>query len=664
MFNKLIIMLILFIFNVSIFANQLNSETSPYLLQHKDNPVNWYAWNDKTLQKAKKENKLIFLSIGYSTCHWCHVMAKESFEDNEVAKLLNDNYISIKLDKEQFPHIDTYYQNIYKLLNNKSGGWPLTIILTSDMKPYFAATYIPKYSGYGSKGLMNILNDIKDTPSNKLQLKANAILNIVSNTLNTKQKIVKIDTKLEDKIFKQYQSYFDYKSKGFSIEPKFPHASNLNLLLKIYEINKNKDVLTMITSTLNAMANGGIYDQIDGAFYRYTVDKKWELPHFEKMLYTNAELIEVYAKAYKITSNPLYKRVVQETIKEIDKRFKKDEVYQSASNADSKNFQGHSEEGFFFMYEYDLIEEYLEKYNINALEISQALEYFGILKDGNFDGDYSNTNIKNTNAPKNINKIKKLLSDYRIPKEYPFIDNKINTAWNSLYIKGKLKASSISTIYAKEALISLDNLLELMYIDGVLYHQTTKGIKPTQAGLLEDYSFMASALFEAYQVSLDKKYFILFEKLVQDSIKLFYKDNRWIESQDGFKTYASISGAGYASALGVHIQNIINYATVEAKTKYFSIVRRTIDDFSVLINKYPSYHPQASIATLSLKYEPVFIKSNKSNIKNIDISGVDYPFVYRYEQSDTKLYLGCKMNSCFSFSSNFIEVKKVVEDLL
>jgi len=662
MFKNLFI--ILFVYSSTLFANQLASETSPYLLQHKDNPVNWYAWNDNTFAKAKKEKKLIFLSIGYSTCHWCHVMAEESFEDHEVAKLLNDNYISIKVDKEQFPHIDTYYQNVYRMLNNRSGGWPLTIILTPDMKPYFSATYIPKFSGYGSSGLMDILTSIKDTPRNIIQLKANSILNIVNNTLNSKQKIVKFDTKFEEKIFKQYKSYFDYKNKGFSIEPKFPQEGNLKLLLKLYEINKKKEILQMITSTLDAMAKGGIYDQIDGGFYRYSVDKRWELPHFEKMLYTNAELLEVYIKAYKITSNPLYKQIVNETIKEIDKRFQEDKLYKSASNADSKNFNGYNEEGFYFMYEYDLIEEYLEKYNLSNKMIYDNLKYLNITKDGNFDSDFSNPNIKTLNKPDGFKRVKKLLSKYREQKEYPFIDKKINTAWNSLYIKAKLKASIIDARYKKEALESLDELLELMYTNKILYHQTIKGNTPTQKGLLEDYSFLASTLFEAYQVSLDKKYFKIYKQLIEDSVKLFYKNNRWQDSYDGFKTYASMSGNGYSSALAVHIRNILNYSTVLAKTKYFNIAKKTIDEFSNIINNYPSYYPDASVSVLALKYETVFIKSNKQNVKSINTNNIDYPFVYRYIQDDTNLYLACKMNSCFSFSSDFKEVKKVIEDLL
>ena len=662
MLKKIII--IIFIFTNLLFANQLANETSPYLLQHKNNPVNWYAWNDTTFKIAKKENKLIFLSIGYSTCHWCHVMAEESFEDKEVAKLLNDNYISIKVDKEQFPHIDTYYQNVYRMLNNRSGGWPLTIILTPDMKPYFSATYIPKFGGYGSSGLIDILTSIKNTPRNIIQLKANSILNIVNNALNSKQKIVKINTQLEDKIFKQYKSYFDFKNKGFSIEPKFPQENNLELLLKIYEINKDKEVLQMITSTLDAMAKGGIYDQIDGGFYRYSVDKKWELPHFEKMLYTNAQLLEVYTKAYQITSKALYKKVINETIKEIDKRFKQNNLYKSASNADSKNFQGHNEEGFFFMYEYDTIEEYLEKNNIKKDVILENLKYLNITKDGNFDSDFSNTNIKTNIIPKQFKKVQNLLSKYREQKEYPFIDSKINTAWNSLYIKAKLKASIINNRYKKEALESLDALLELMYKDNILYHQTIKGIVPTQKALLEDYSFLASTLFQAYQITLDKKYFNLFKKLIEKSVKLFYINNRWQESQDSFKTYASISANGYASALGVHIRNLLNYSTVLAKTKYFSIAKRTIGEFSTLINNYPSYYPQASIASLALKYETVFIKSNKKNLESIKLKNINYPFVYRYIQNDTDLYLACKMNSCFSFSSDFKKVKKVIEDLL
>ena len=659
---SLIIFVLLFQTNI-LNANQLSKETSPYLLQHKNNPVNWYPWGKQAFQKAIKEKKLIFLSIGYSTCHWCHVMAHESFEDKKVATLLNKDFVSIKVDKEQFPHIDNYYQSVYKTMNDKAGGWPLTIIMTADKKPFFAETYIPKDEGYGSRGLINILDIISAYDKNALVKSGNEVLEIIQQNNTITQKEVKISKDIEHKAVQQYKSNYDQTNKGFSYAPKFPQASNIITLLKIHNITKNKEALNMATDALTAMAKGGIYDQIEGAFYRYTIDSRWEKPHFEKMLYTNAELIEAYSNAYTITKDPLYKKVIDETITQIDKRFQTNGVYQSASNADSKNFEEENEEGFYFLYEYLDTVEYLEQKGVDKKTISNTLTYLGITEEGNFDGNFSNPKITSNNEPQGLKAVKKLLIELRDKKEYPFIDNKINTAWNSLYIKGKLTAGAVNQKYIQEAIYSLDKLLELLYIDGVLYHQTIIGIKPKQKALLEDYAFLSSALFEAYQKTLDKKYFILFEKLVKQSIEKFYKNNRWTESDDGFTTYAKINDTGYSSALAITINNIILYATVQADFKTLAIAQKTIAQFSNNINKYPSYYPNTLKAIMMQTYEPVFIKSSKENLNKIDIKDINHPFVYIHEfKSDD--FLACKLNSCFSYGKDFNKIKKDIEALI
>jgi uncharacterized protein YyaL (SSP411 family) len=638
-------------------SNHLSHETSPYLLQHKDNPVDWYAWNKEAFTKAKKEKKLIFLSIGYSTCHWCHVMAKESFENQKVATLLNKYFISIKVDKEQYPHIDQYYQKIYRIMHHKGGGWPLTIILTSDMKPLFSATYIPKDSGYGSQGLINILNQIIKIPQQKLEKYGNNINQQAYNNQNKQTTTQPLDKQLENKTIKQFGSYFDFKYNGFSIAPKFPHASSIDLLLKLYQITKNPQALKMATLALDSMAKGGIYDQIEGGFFRYSVDQRWEIPHFEKMLYTNAELISSYTQAYNITHNPLYKKVVINTIAQMDKRFEQQHLYKSASNADSVDHNQKEAEGFYFLFDYFKVYNYLKRHNIDEKTIKNSLEYLGINQDGNFDGELSNTHITNDHPPKSIDKIIKLLAQYRTKKSYPFIDYKINTAWNALYIKAKFQASIFDKRYIQEAIVSLDVLLDTMFKNNTLYHQTILKVQPTQKALLEDYSFLASCVFEAYEVTLNKKYFKIFSKLVQNSIKIFYKNKRWFTSNDLLKIYANIDEGGYKNSLATNLMNILKYATLEANNNYIGIVKQTLQQFSSQLNQYPSYYPTALKTDLMLKYSPIFIKSNKTNLNKIDINSIDYPFLYRYVY-DTKLYLACKINSCFSNNLNFNIVKK------
>ena len=655
MILKYIILVILF-YTSLLSSNHLVDETSPYLLQHKDNPVDWYPWGHDAFVKAKDENKFMFLSIGYSTCHWCHVMAEESFEDKQVAKLLNDSYISIKVDREQYPHIDKYYQKIYHILNKKGGGWPLTIILTSDMKPIYAGTYVPKYSGYGSLGLVKILNNLKNKDKKKLNKFGQSILNILEQNkevINSQN----IDKDIEEKTIKQFINYYDFKYKGFSKHPKFPHASSIDILLDLYKITNNSNAFNMAIDSLKSMAKGGIYDQISGGFYRYSVDEKWQIPHFEKMLYTNAELIEVYTKAYKLTKNSLFKNIVIETIQEIDKRFLQNGVYKSASNADSKNFHGENEEGFYFIYDYDSIYEYLQ--NKKVKNIKNSLHHFGIMEDGNIDGDYCNPYIAD-NTKINISKIKEYLAKYREKKEYPFIDNKINTAWNALYIEAKLKASTFDKRYLDEALKSLDSLLKMMYIDGVLYHQSIYRKIPTQQALLEDYSFLISTLFQAYQLTLDEKYFKLFDKFVEESINKFYKNGKWLDSNDGFISYASLDDNAYKNALANLFNNLILYSTVNADIKILDIVKKSIKSFSVELNKYPSYYPTALKTLLLDKYPPIFIKSIKNNLNSIDLATIKYPYIYK-KVYDTNNYLGCASNSCFSYSKDFSDIKSDIE---
>lgn len=644
-------------------ANHLANETSPYLLQHKDNPVDWYPWGNEAFDKAKKEHKLIFLSIGYSTCHWCHVMAHESFENKQFAALLNKYFVSIKVDREAFPHIDAYYQKVYRIMNHKSGGWPLTIMMSADKKPFFSGTYVPLSAGYGSRGLTSIINSVAATSHQKLSQIGEKVLASLQQSQNISNQKVSIHSDLAKRTIKEFQSYYDFKNSGFSTRPKFPEASNIILLLKLYEITQNKESLNMDLKTLDAMANGGIYDQIEGGFYRYSVDEKWQIPHFEKMLYTNGELLQAYALAYKHTKNPLYKKVIDETMAQIDKRFKINQVYMSASNADSKNFNGEKEEGFYFLYIYDEVVQYLQRKGFKITEIDAVLRYLSISDDGNFDGDFSNPHIAEKTAPKNLKKIKKLLVEMRLKKEYPFIDNKINTAWNATYIKGMFKARIVNKKYIVQAKTSLDALIEKMYLKGVLYHQTIPGVVPKQKALLEDYAFLTSALFEAYQATLEPKYFYLYKQLIAKSITLFYKDGRWLESNDGFTTYASISQRAYANALAQQSINILNYATLEADAKKYAVAKEMLENYAKAINANPSRYPTATLASLMFEYGTVFIKSTRNNLNKVDADEIQYPFVYKYV-SDTNAYLACKINSCFSYDAKFEKVKKDIESLI
>ncbi|HIP62069.1 MAG TPA: thioredoxin domain-containing protein, partial [Sulfurovum sp.] len=314
--KKIIVLLLVFhaLYAEHKFTNALVNESSLYLKQHAHNPVNWYPWGEEALEKAKKENKLIFLSIGYSTCHWCHVMREESFEDEAIAAMLNEDYISIKVDREELPQIDKKYQKLYMDMQGKRGGWPLNVFLTATLEPIHIAIYIPATKGYGSLGMMDMLPAF----SKSYRENPKEIAKLVLSYKNVKKKNKSLEQNLTigiiSKVMMEIENSFDTKWAGFATRPKFPEASKIELLINIYKLNGDKKALQMAKSTLKAMAEGGIYDQIEGGFFWYTTDERWHIPHFEKMLYTNAELIPQYVSMYEITKNPLYKKVVTQTI--------------------------------------------------------------------------------------------------------------------------------------------------------------------------------------------------------------------------------------------------------------------------------------------------------------------------------------------------------------
>ena len=647
-------LLMLFVFSS---ANELSQSTSPYLLQYKENPVNWMEWSDRAFKKAKDEQKLIFLSIGYSTCHWCHEMARLSFSQKDVAEILNKDFVSIKVDKERLSYIDSYYQEGYRIINNKSGGWPLTVILLPNKKPVYFGTYMPK------EMLKDLLREIASSKKEKLNAVASDIEKSLTSYKNIKVNEGEIKNDLLQKAFNGYKEMYDFENKGFSQAPKFPQANSIDALLNIYLIKGNKEALTMATDMLDAMARGGIYDQIDGGFFRYSVDAQWTIPHFEKMLYTNAELISVYAKAYKLTKKKLYAKVVKESIKEMDKRFMHNGLYFSASNADSKNEKAKEQEGYYFVFAYKEALDYLVAHKVPKVRAKEVLEYFGIEDIGNFDyGAYSNPSIKKSDA--NYETERQLLSKLRATKEYPFIDKKINTAWNALYIKAKLDAGVVDVQFKKEALSSLDKLLNLMYKKGELYHQTLLPNEPTQKGLLEDYAFVADALFSAYESTLEHHYLNSYKTMVKRSTALFYKENSWFQSTDkNFKVKASVDSGSYKSALALNLQNILRYVAIGGEYTLLDSVDKSMKSSAFYINSYPQYYPTAFNTALMYGQGLYIVKGNKDALIKSDFSGLGYPFIYK-KAEDSKEYSICGVQSCFSTVPSIKEVKKEILKLL
>ena len=568
-------------------TNELIKEDSPYLLQHAHNPVNWMAWSEKALLKAKDENKLIFLSIGYSTCHWCHVMERETFEDEVSAKLLNDSYVSIKVDREEMPDLDKYYQDVHYLLTKRSGGWPLSIIMTPTQQVIFAGTYLPPKSAQGRMGFRELTSFIKgkfDDDFEEVQKSAMSIEAAIKHyerSFEQKQSIEKVA--VVEAFVSNVKASYDDVSKGVGSAPKFPHASTWNALLDIYAKTGNLEALYMSEDALTAMANGGINDQIEGGFYRYSVDEAWVIPHFEKMLYTNAELIEVYAKLYSLTQKPLFEEVVDKTIEAMDERFLKEGLYLSASDADSEG-----EEGKYFVFGFLQAKEALLKGGLSEVEAKAVMDYFGITKFGNFEHQSTNPVIACHEKPVRLDDAIVILKEERQKVAYPFIDTKILSAWNALMVTALFEAGKI-----EKAKSVLDTLLNTLHVNGILYHQIVLGSSLKVEALLEDYAFVIEALLRGYAHTKEICYLELAKKLIHEAERKFYKEQTWYLSDKAFRAKAVLEDNSYKSPLSTMIKNLFELAKIEDDTALFIRAKDMLERFGSGIEKYAHVYPEA-----------------------------------------------------------------------
>ncbi|MCH9812997.1 MAG: thioredoxin domain-containing protein [Epsilonproteobacteria bacterium] len=644
-------------------ANRLIHEDSPYLLQHAHNLVDWYPWGDEAFEKAKREDKLIFLSIGYSTCHWCHVMEYESFENKEVAAMLKRDFVSVKVDREEYPHIDRHYQDIYVLMNRRAGGWPLTIVMTPEKGTFFSATYLPIDESYGRSGIKPVLQMLSNAYKERrddVQKSVDSIKAAMQNVGRVhKQQKVSLDISIADDFVKKMASQYDAINKGFGNAPKFPHATALDTLVDIYRITDNKRAVTIATEVLMAMSKGGIYDQIEGGFYRYSVDEKWLIPHFEKMLYSNAELLESYANAYKVTKETRFKTVIEETIANINARFLKEGMFYSASDADSDG-----EEGKYFVFDYKESLADLRNGGLSAKEAEAVLDYYSIYPEGNFEHNQTNPYLSGLAVPKVLAKGKAILKANREKKNYPFIDYKVQTSWNGLYLYGLLKvAKYVDSVYAKEALASLDSVLKTLYVDGALYHQVIVGKKPKVKGYLEDYAFLIAALIEAYQVDFETKYLDIAKKLQERSVMKFYKNGIWYMSDDSFQAKAEFYDSSYRSALAVMIENLFKIAILSDNLSLDSFAKESLASELGAIKANPNQYPYGIKAYLQSLLSFVVVKSKKENLqKNREaLNGIDYPYVLLKTTEDAN-FLACKIDTCFAIEQELGTIIQKVEE--
>jgi uncharacterized protein YyaL (SSP411 family) len=491
------------------YTNELLHESSPYLLQHAHNPVNWYPWGDAALQKAKAENKMLIISIGYAACHWCHVMEHESFEDTAVARVMNENFICIKVDREERPDVDQIYMTAAQLITG-SGGWPLNAIALADGRPFYAGTYFPKAKWVQ---MLEYFVDMKKKEPEKLLKSAEEVTKGIhaSELVSFNEADKTFNLADLDKQFGSMRANMDFKKGGANRAPKFPMPSVWEYLLHYDYLSKNEESLKAVTVTLDNMAFGGIYDHLEGGFARYSTDADWHVPHFEKMLYDNSQLVSLYAHAYQVTKNPLYKKVVYETLAFVDHELTSPEGgFYSSLDADSEG-----EEGKYYVWTKAEVDRAL------GTDAAVFSTYYNITEPGNWEHGNSillrketdetvakQFNISLAELKKKIDQAKVNLMKIRDNRVKPGLDDKVLSSWNALMLKGYIDAYRVfaEQDFLNQAIKNANFLLKNAIAANGEMTRNYKNGKSSINALLDDYAFAISAFIELYQATFDEKW--------------------------------------------------------------------------------------------------------------------------------------------------------------
>ncbi len=604
-------------------ANKLIQEKSPYLLQHAYNPVNWYPWGDEAFQKAKAEDKPIFLSIGYSTCHWCHVMEHESFEDAEVAQLMNKNFVAIKVDREERPDIDSIYMSVCQALTGH-GGWPMTIIMTPDKKPFFAGTYFPKDSRMGLPGLMAVLEKCYKAWQENRQEVLDTSSTIVSAILNEEKADVRKgdlnNLEIIKSAFELYKGSFDSMHGGFGHAPKFPSPHIYFFLLRYWKMSNNEAALKMVEKTLESMRRGGIFDHIGYGFCRYSTDRSWLVPHFEKMLYDNALLAMAYLETYQATGNGSYAKTAEEIFSYILRDMTSSEGgFYSAEDADSDDGTGRKEEGRFYTWTPDEIRQVLG----NGNDAERFMVLFDITQRGNFDSRCIPNTIKGSIPGDDLEFVencRQKLFNYRERRIHPFKDDKILTSWNGLMIAalsmgGRILGNQQYTDAAEKALTFIKT--RLIDEKGRLLAVYRNGVSPIKA-YADDYNFLIWGLLELYETTYKPEYLQESVRLNNEMLDLF-----WDHESGGVYLYGNDSERlitrpkeGYdgatPSANSAAANNLIRLARLTGAHDLEEKTMQIISSFSSAIINYPAgfSHMLNAVMMLEAKGHEVIVSGD------------------------------------------------------
>jgi len=596
--------------------NHLINETSPYLRQHAHNPVDWYPWGPEAFERAQRENKPIFLSIGYSTCHWCHVMAHESFEHPEVARLMNEAFISIKVDREERPDIDNIYMSACQAMTG-SGGWPLSIIITPDKRPFFAATYIPRESRFGLTGMTELIPHIRElwaTQRGEALSLSNKIAAVLQQTPQDTPG-EELDEATLELTYEQLAKRFDGQHAGFSSAPKFPTPHNLLFLLRYWKRGGNKAALDMVEKTLQAMRRGGVYDHVGFGFHRYSTDSQWLVPHFEKMLYDQAMLAMAYTEAYQATGKEDYGKTAREIFTYVLRDMTVPEGgFCSAEDADSEG-----KEGKFYLWTLEEVRQAL-----GSEEADFVAEVFNIEKDGNFAeqatrkksgvnilhlrktlGEIaSDLNLSQQDLQARLEVIRQKLFAYREKRVHPMKDDKILTDWNGLTIAALAKGAQAfdELEYADAAQRAADFALgNMRKPDGRLWHRYRDGQAGVEANL-DDYAFLVWGLIELYEAIFDARYLGVALELTGDMVRHFWDEDGgglYLVPDDGeslFVRKKEIYDGAMPSGNSVAMLNLLRLGRMTANSDLEEKAAKIGRAFSRSVKQSPSAYTQLMVA--------------------------------------------------------------------
>jgi hypothetical protein len=671
--------------------NKLGHESSPYLLQHAKNPVHWNAWNEEALHRAKKENKPIFLSVGYSSCHWCHVMAHESFEDEEIAKIMNENFVNIKVDREERPDLDDIYQKACQMTTGQ-GGWPLSVFLTPDQRPFYVGTYFPALDSYGRPGFGSLCRHLaqswKEKPNDIEKASDNFMQNL--GKLQQLPASSKIDKSILDEAAINLLQIADTTHGGFGQAPKFPNASNLSFMFRYSKLSGISKFEKFALLTLKKMAKGGIFDQIGGGFHRYSTDARWLVPHFEKMLYDNALLPVVYSEAYQITKDPFFENVVKKTLDYIIREMtSSDGTFFSAQDADTNG-----EEGQTFVWKKQEIEKILGK------DSEIFCIYYDVTDGGNFEGNTILANNINTSSlgfkfgkseleiQDLISKCSEKLLEIRNKREQPGKDDKIITSWNGLMVSAFLSGYRITDNlkYLNTAKQSID-FFESNFEKNHILHRTFKNAESKLNGYLDDYAYMANASIDMFENTSQPKYLLFAINLANYLITHFWDDstNGFFFTSDNHEKLIMRPKNNYdlsmPSGNSVAAYVLLKLYHITQNKQFLEITKKIIESqaisaaenpfaFGYLLNALYLYYQKPTeitiindknselISSLRKKFLPESIMVLVENQNNLEVLSKHSFFSGKEFQNDKTTVFVCKNFSCSLPLSDLSEIEK------